>query len=161
MHELKESAPVRCLQCYNIVSICLDADRNLDILNLDNKHHVCSNLNVINESDEPTISRLCDELFLQLISTQYQDENTGKLKRNYVKQAKDLIYKIPVYNPPPIFEVHLSDIRDDKIRHELAGLNDTDLDDIMRDSIGRVFESIDDHYYNLSVRNRLRWGIVA
>jgi hypothetical protein len=160
--ELETSALVRCLQCYNITTACLDANGNLVILNLDeNKHHVCSKLNIINESDDLTVSKLTDELFLQLIRAQHHDQSTGKLKRTYVEQAKDLIYRIAVFNPPPIFEVHLSDILDDKIRRELASLDDSDLDDIMRDSIGRIFESIDEHYYNLSIRNHLRWGIVA
>jgi hypothetical protein len=129
--------------------------------NLDDKPHICSNMNIINKSDGITYSRLIDELFLLFIRTQHQDRNKGELKRSYLEQAKDLIYKIPVYNPPPVFQIHLSDILDEKIKHDLAELDDPQLDDVMRDSIGRIFETIDERYYNLSVRNLLRWKIVA
>ena len=111
--------------------------------------------------NQMNLQLVTDELFLQLIRAQRHDQSTGKLKRTYIEQAKDLIYRIAVFDPPPVFEVHLSDILDDKIRRELASLDDSDLDDIMRDSIGRIFESVDEHYYNLNVRDRLRWGIVA
>ena len=157
----QENKFLRCLKCYNIITLGIDTDRNLVILNLDVKRHICSNLNVINDSDKPTISRISDELFLHLIRTQHLDQNAGELKRSYLEQARNLIYKIPVYNPPPVFQVHLSDILDDKIRNELADLDDSDLDDVMRNSIGLVFESINEHYYNLSVRNLLQWEIVA
>ena len=83
MCELEESALVRCLQCYNIITACLDANGNLVILNLDNKHHVCSKLNIINESDDLTVSKITDELFLQLIRAQHHDQNTGKIKNLY------------------------------------------------------------------------------
>jgi hypothetical protein len=152
---------LRCIKCYNIITLGIDIDGNIVILNLDSGRHSCSNSNVINESDELTPSKLVDELTLQLIRTQYQDPNTGKLRRTYVDQAKELMYKIPVYKPTPVFQVRLSDIRDEKIRNELAELDNSELDDVMRNSIGRIFESIDEHYYNLSVRNLLQWEIVS
>jgi hypothetical protein len=122
---------------------------------------MCSNLNVINNSDELTLSRVSNELFLQLIRTRHQDNGSGELKRSYLEQARDLIYKIPVFNPIPVFQVRLDDTPDDKIRHELANLGDSDLDQVIRDSIGPIFECIDEHYYNLSVRKLLQWEIVA
>jgi hypothetical protein len=158
---LKESSLVRCLHCYNIATFCHDANGNLVLSNFDEKPHICLNMNIINKSDGITSSRLIDELFLLFIRTYHQDYNTGELKRTYLEQAKDLIYKIPVYNPPPVFQIHLSDILNEKIKHDLAELDDPQLDDVMRDSIGRIFETIDERYYNLSVRNLLRWKIVA
>jgi hypothetical protein len=121
---------------------------------------MCSNLNKINNPDELTPSRISNELFLQLIRSRHQDNGTGELRRSYLEQARDLIYKIPVFNPIPVFQISLNDIRDDKIRYELANLGDSDLDRVMRDSIGPIFECIDEHYYNLSVRKLLQWEIV-
>jgi hypothetical protein len=159
--ELKESGLVRCLRCCNIITIYLDIDGNLVLLDLNDKRHSCSNLNVVDKSDGLAPSRLIDELFLHLIRTRYQDQKTGELKRSYLEQARDLIYKIPVYNPPPLFLVHLGDIQDDKIKHELANLDDSTREHVLSDSIGLIFESVNEHYYNLSVRNLLQWKIVA
>jgi hypothetical protein len=147
-YEMKESNLVRCFKCYNVITIYLNSDGKLVSSNLDGNHHVCLNLNIINESDIVARSRLVDELFLHLIRTHFE-------------QARDLIYKIPVYDPTPIFLVHLSGILDDKIKHELANLDDSTREQVLNDSIGHIFESIDEHYYNLSVRKLLRWEIVA
>lgn len=146
--DLKESILIRCLRCYNIITIRLDVDGKLVSSNLEGKHHTCSNSNIINEPDEVTLSRLVDEVFLQLV-------------RTHLRQARDLIYKIPVYKPTPVFLVHLSDILDDKIKYELTNLEAATRKQVLNDSIGRMFESIDEHYYNLNVRKMLKWEIVA
>jgi hypothetical protein len=138
----------RCIECYNIIKICLGIDGRLVSLCPDGCSHVCLNSNIINESDKLVISRLVDELALQLI-------------RTHRKQAQELMFKIPVYNPTPIFLVHLSGIRDDKIKRELASLDSSTRKQVLNDSIGLVFESINEQYYNLSVRKLLQWEIVA
>jgi hypothetical protein len=104
--------------------------------------------NIIKESDKLVISRLVDELALQLI-------------RTHRKQAQELMFKIPVYNPTPVFLVHLSSIPDDKIKRELASLDNSTRKQVLNDSIGLVFESINEQYYNLSVKKMLQWEIVA
>jgi hypothetical protein len=138
----------RCIECYDIIKICLDIDGRLVSLCPDGCSHVCLNSNIINESDKLVISRLVDELALQLI-------------RTHRKQAQELMYKIPVFNPTPVFLLHLSEIRDDKIKNELANLDSLTREQVLNDSIGLVFESINEQYYNLGVRKLLRWEIVA
>ena len=138
----------RCIECYNIIKICLDTDGRLVSLCPDGCSHVCLNSNIINESDKLVISRLVDELALQLI-------------RTHRKQAQELMYKIPIFNPTPVFLVHLSEIRDNKIKNELANLDSSTREQVLNDSIGLVFESINEQYYNLGVRKLLRWEIVA
>ena len=138
----------KCIGCYNIIKICLDFDRQLVSLCPDGCRHVCLNSNIINESDKLVISRLVDELALHLI-------------RTHRRQAQDLMYKIPVFKPTPVFLVHLSEIRDDKVKNELAKLDSSTREQVLHDSIGLVFESINEQYYNLGVRKLLRWEIVA
>jgi hypothetical protein len=138
----------RCIKCYNIIVIWFDTTGRLVSLCPDGSRHVCLKSNVINESDKLLVSRLVDELALQLI-------------RTHRKQAQELIYKIPLFNPTPVFLVHLSEIRDDKIKNELANLDSLARKQVLNDSIGLVFESVNEQYYNLSVRKLLQWEIVA
>jgi hypothetical protein len=138
----------RCIKCYNIIKICLDIDGRLVSLCPDGCSHVCLNSNIINESDTLLTSRLVDELALQLI-------------RTHRKQAQELMYKIPVFSPTRVFLVHMSEIQDDKIKNELANLDSSTREQVLNDSIGLVFESLNEQYYNLSVRKLLQWEIVA
>ena len=117
----------RCIKCYNIIKICLDIDGRLVSLCPDGCSHVCLNSNIINESDKLVNSRLVDEIALQLI-------------RTHRKQAQELMYKIPVFNPTPVFRVHLSEIRDNIIKNEIAKLDSSSRDQVLNDSIGLVFE---------------------
>jgi hypothetical protein len=89
------------------------------------------------------------------------DPKNGVLKRKYEDQARFLLFRIPVYRPTPFFTLYYSDILDDKIKQELAALNDTELDYVMRAAIGRVLECVNERQFNLSVRPLLRWRIEA
>jgi hypothetical protein len=145
----------RCVKCYQIISLSpdkLDVNGNLVPSNLDSKPHLCLNFDVIEESDILIPDRISDELFLQMIRA-----------GGYIEQARILMYRIPVFDPTPVFAVHLADIQDDKIKRELAALADADdiLDNVMRTAIGRVFECVNERQYNLSVRKLLRWEIIA
>ena len=53
-----------------------------------------------------------------------------------MNKPKDLIYKIPEDNLSPVFLVHLNDIQDDKIKQELANLEDSAREQVLNDSIG-------------------------
>ena len=56
----------------------------------------------------------------------------------------------------------LSHIQDDKVKQELADLDDKTLDAVMCDAIGKLFEYITSRGNTiLSIRNRLRWEIVG
>jgi hypothetical protein len=154
----------RCVGCYQIVTVDpnkLDTHGNIMVLNLDNSIHSCSNLDVIDVDDIVTKNRLIDDLFLQMIRVRSMDPKNGVLKRKYEDQARFLLFRIPVYRPTPFFTLYYSDILDDKIKQELAAQNDTELDDVMRAVIGRVFECVNERQFNLSVRKLLRWRIEA
>jgi hypothetical protein len=152
----------RCVKCYKIIALNpnkLDENGNLVPLDLDSKCHFCFDFDVINESDKLTTNRLSEELFLHMRRTQHIDQVTGDLKRSYLEQAKTLMLRMPLCKPTPVFTVHLSDIQDNKIKRELAALNDAALDNVMRTAIGLVFECVNERQYNLSTRNLLRWEI--
>jgi hypothetical protein len=106
-----------------------------------------------------TTNRLEEELYLHLVKVNQRDENDGSIKRKYVQQAKYLIYRIPLGRPTPSFIVSLTDLSD-KIKSELEGLDNQSLDEVMKDAIGRLFESINERYYLLSVKKLLKWKLV-
>ena len=102
--------------------------------------------------------RLIDELFLELDNVKEIDEKSGLTKRKYEEQAKWLMHRIPVYRPAPPFIINLSDLPT-RIKEELADLDNKTLDYVMKESIGRIFEGIDQCYFRLSVRRFLQWEI--
>lgn len=99
--------------------------------------------------------RLIDELFLELDKI---NEKSGLTKRKYEEQAKWQMYRLPFYKPAPIFIINLSDLST-RIKEELADLDNATLDYVLKESIGRIFEGIDQRYFRLSVRRFLRWEI--
>ena len=108
--------------------------------------------------DEWTTARLIDELFLELDSIKEIDEKNGLIKRGYEERAKWLIYRIPVYRPVPKFIINFSDLSI-RIKEELADLDDEALNNVIIESIGRIFENINERYFRLSVRRFLKWEI--
>jgi len=102
--------------------------------------------------------RLVDELFLELDNVKELDEKSGLTKMKYEERAKWLIHRIPVYRPTPAFIINLSDLST-KIKEELADLDNETLDYVLKETIGRIFEGIDQRYFRLSVRRFLKWKI--
>jgi hypothetical protein len=102
--------------------------------------------------------RLIDELFLELDNAKEMDEKSGLTIRKYEEQAKWLMHRISVYRPAPAFIINLSDLST-RIKRELADLNDNVLDYVLKETIGRIFEGVDQRYFSLSVRRFLRWEI--
>ena len=100
-----------------------------------------------------TTNKLEQELYLDLMKVR-NDEN----HRKYEQQAKDLMYKIPVYRPIPIFTVSLTDLND-RIKTELRSLDSKSLNDVMKEGIGKIFENIDERYFLLSVKKLLKWEL--
>ena len=149
----------RCIKCYKIIVFSptkLDDNGNLIPRDHDGKHHKCFGYDIMEKSDGLTPNRLTEELFLNIIRHKHLDEKTGRIKRTYESHVRILYYA-----QTPVFILHLSHIQDDKIKQELADLDDETLDNVMRDAIGKVFECItSEQQYNLSIRNRLRWKIV-
>jgi hypothetical protein len=101
-----------------------------------------------------TTNKLEQELYLDLMKVR-DDEN----HRKYEQQAKDLIYKIPVYRPIPSFIVSLADLSD-RVKVELRGLDPESLNDVMKESICRIFENIDERYFLLNVKKLLKWELL-
>ena len=106
-----------------------------------------------------SMERLIDELFLELDNVKEIDEKSGLVKRKYEERAKWLMHRIPVYRPAPPFIVNLSNLDSIRIKEELADLDNKTLDYVMKESIGRIFEGIDQCYFRLSVRRFLQWEI--
>lgn len=100
-----------------------------------------------------TTNKLEQELYLDLMKVR-NDEN----HRKYQQQAKDLMYKIPVYKPIPNFIVSLADLSD-RVKVELSSLDSKSLNDVMKEGIGKIFENIDERYFLLSVKKLLKWEL--
>ena len=94
------------------------------------------------------------------------NENGNELyiTNKYIKQAEQLIYRIPIWQPPPEFLVSISDITP-RLRSELLDLHrsksDRTLNYIMQHAIAVVFEGIDERYFHLSLgASRIKWRLV-
>jgi hypothetical protein len=90
-----------------------------------------------------SLERLKDELGSRLA-----------VDEHYYQQVKDLIYKIPVCEPVPAFIVSVSDLSE-RIRTELEVSTKKGRYEVLRESVGRLFENIDYNYFHLSVKKRL------
>lgn len=74
--------------------------------------------------------------------------------RPYYDQAKELIYRIPVYRPRPTFKVYLNHLSD-KLKQQLQGYDKQSLVYILKQSVGRIFEGVNSGYYHNSVASLL------
>jgi hypothetical protein len=97
-----------------------------------------------------TIEGTIDELYLCLMKL-----------RSYEKQAYDLMYRIPVYKPTPIFEIKISDLNEQVKK----GLDDRwnykkEIDYILKEAVGRIFKNLDERYFLLSVKRLLQVRLV-
>lgn len=103
---------------------------------------------------------LVDELFVQLATTK-----TTAVARNiqskkymtitehkYYKQAQELRKRIPIWRPPPEFIVNLSDLSS-RVIAELKALEN--VQDVLKQAVGRIFENIDEHHYHLSIASKI------
>lgn len=99
----------------------------------------------INNNIPLTIEAVIDELYLCLAKVE-----------SYDKQARDLIYRIPVYTPTPAFEVRISDLSG-LVKKELdARWNyKREIDYILKEAVGRIFLNINEQYFLLSVKRLL------
>ena len=56
-----------------------------------------------------------------------------------------------VYRPAPPFIINLFDLST-RIKEDLADLDDETMDYVLKESICRIFEGVDQRYFKLSVR---------
>jgi hypothetical protein len=83
---------------------------------------------------------------------------TGVSRRLYEEQARYKMYRIPNFQPSPIFVVYLKHL-DDRLKRELANLDRETKDFVMKEAIGRIFEQVDRRFYLLSVKPLLQWRL--
>jgi hypothetical protein len=80
----------------------------------------------------------------------------------YRDQARNLLYRIPIYKPAPYYIIHLSDL-DRKVKQQLKDLKASyttkDYQNIISSAVDRMFESIDHSYFHLSVAGLVKWRI--
>lgn len=92
-----------------------------------------------------TTSRVIEDIYLCLVKNP-----------EYRGNAFSLMYKIPIYQPTPYFDVKKSDVTQDL--HDELSMYDPDRQKfIMNQAIGKIFEILDSDYYFGSVAKCLRW----
>lgn len=121
------------------------------------------------KSDRWTRARLIEELLIWFRSIDIQiDERTGHKRSKYERQAEFVMYRIAFYRPPPTFVVNVSDfdLQDnintyepiDTLRTELLSLDEETLEDVMTETISRLYENVNDRYYRLSIKRKdIKW----
>jgi hypothetical protein len=95
------------------------------------------------------------------------NENGSEIhvSNRYIKQAERLIYRIPIWRPPPEFLVSLSDLTP-RLRSELKQLLKANLYEIvnyiMQHALAVVFECVNERYFHLSIGvGQIRWKLVS
>ena len=106
-----------------------------------------------------TTNKMEDELYLHLMKVIEKDENDGAVKRKYQEQAKYLMHRIPVHRPTPSFIINIQNLSD-KLKSELESLDHESLNAVLKEAIGRIFETINERYYLLSVKKLLKWKLM-
>lgn len=105
------------------------------------------------KEDHWTQECLIDELYLCLMKQ--------RSSCYYDKQAYDLMYRIPVYKPTPVFEIKISDLNV-QVKKELDDRWEykKELDYILKEAVSRIFKNIDERYFLLSVKRLLKVRLV-
>jgi hypothetical protein len=103
-------------------------------------------------TDELTIEATVDELYLCLMKQKCSF---------YERQASELIYKIPIYKPTPIFEIKISDLND-QVKKELnyRWNYKPNIDYILKEAVSRIFANLNERYFLLSVKPLLKVRLV-
>jgi hypothetical protein len=106
-----------------------------------------------------SLDSLCNEVYLQLDNKLIKDEKDGRWKRKYRERAKDYIFKLPATGIEP-FEIDSSDLSK-RVKKELDGLDYDAEEYVEKEVVGRIFDSIGEHYLKLSVRGHLDWELTS
>jgi hypothetical protein len=83
-----------------------------------------------------TTNYLIEELHCYLES--FEEENKD---RKYERQAKDLIYRIPVYRPVPTYVVDKKDLTERLIR-EVQSYGLRERDELLKITVGRIHQTM-------------------
>jgi hypothetical protein len=81
-------------------------------------------------------------------------------KRLYEQQAIYKIYRIPVFQPPPVFVIHLKHL-DKSLKKELSSLTGETKNLVIREVVERIYEKVDRRFFLLSVKDcdLLHWRL--
>jgi hypothetical protein len=124
-----------------------------------------------NPNDLWTTERLKEELFLCLAtvteivnSTDLHSFGKHITVKKYYRQARDIMYFIPVFRPTPVFVIKFSDLSP-KLQMEFTDFckanNQTTITLFLKEIAGRFFENLDYAYYHGSVMKCLRVRLVS
>jgi hypothetical protein len=109
---------------------------------------------------EWTLACYQEELFQNLANYKIlADMYGGKVPiYPYRQRAEQIIYQVPVHDPPPIFVIQLSTLTAD-VKYHLEVFDDGEFgklfNEMVLNAVGRLFENIDARYYHTSVRKCL------
>lgn len=117
---------------------------------------------IIDANDKPSIVEdwteecLIDALFLELATRKSLVSHNGRcgiIIHKYYNQALELRKWISIARPVPEFVINLSDLST-RLVAELRCLKDPK--DVLKESIGRIFENIDERQYHQSIARKLK-----
>jgi hypothetical protein len=102
--------------------------------------------------EEYTIELTVDELYLCLMKA---NDN------RYEKQARNLMYIIPIHRPAPYFTIKIVDISQQvqKELHDRWNYKD-EIDYILKEAVGRIFRNLNENYFLLSVKPLLKVRLI-
>src|SRR5215203_1347223 len=148
-------------------------------VNYSNNNDKSISKNKVNYFNFPwSISKIEDELVLHLSSyydAELKDESYGNvesynnnikeivIKHPYQEQAKDILFKINLANRPLVFNIY-SNTLFPKLKEELHHLYKTNkeiFNEIVTNSIKRLYESIDYQYFHMNgIGGKIVWTII-
>jgi hypothetical protein len=112
-----------------------------------------------------TTEKLIDELVLCLgtVNTYAINEVTKQIciTHKYYDRGEWYLYRVNVWQPPPIFVINISDLKQ-RVKSELKELSSTPecRDDIITKAIGRILESINQRYFHIcGIAGKIRWRL--
>lgn len=103
------------------------------------------------------LGSLRDEIYSQLDSKYIKDKKNGPRKRKYRERAKTYVHRIPIDGLRP-FYIDPGDLSRE-IVEELQNLDYKEEDYVLKEVIGRIFDSIGEPYLTLSARDHLDWEL--
>ena len=103
------------------------------------------------------LDSLCNEIYLQLDSKLLKDKKNGPRKKKYREHARSYAYRLPM-DGLAIFYIDPSDLSM-RIIEELENMDFELADYVMKEVIGRIFDSIGEPYLQLSVRRHMDWEL--
>jgi hypothetical protein len=120
--------------------------------------------NIVIKKRHYTIAALKDELTRTLSSAaEYNVNEQSKhieIDYKYYRYARQLLYLTSLAKEIPVFEIRQSDIPME-LKNELERLDEETLDEVIVDSICRLYESVNfKHFHESGVRGKIKWRIL-